>query len=97
MFEQEVNMSTTNHEQEDHDKTNENRGRIIGIEAREAAIMKELERIRAMQEHDHQSIAEIKNTITSNKGFWAGVLLAAGAFWSLVMGLIVLIKDKVFG
>jgi len=83
--------------QEDHEKTDENRGRIIGIEARETAIMKELERIRTMQEKDHQSIAEIKNTITSNKGFWAGVLLAAGAFWSLVMGLVLLIKDKVFG
>ena len=81
---------------EDHQKTNDNRDRVIGLEQREDAIVKELKRIGEVQAQDHQAISDIHLTITSNKGFWAGILLATGAFWGLIMALIVLVKEKLF-
>ena len=83
-------------QREDHTKTGENRDRIIGMENREEALIREIGRIRDLQEEDHKAIADIHLTITSNKGFWAGILLATGAFWGLIMALVMLIKEKVF-
>ena len=78
-------------------KAEENRARIIVLEERGSAITRELAMIREIQSEDHQAIIEIRNTVTLNKGFWAGVLIAVGAFWAMIMAVVMVVKDKLLG
>ena len=73
----------------------ENRERIATLEAQRRTLQEQLAETREDVRSIQRDVREIKTTLTSHRGFVAGVVVTVSVIWTMGLGIWQFIKHKI--